>query len=145
MRPSAAEYPLLGCSARQVVWDDETPPWGKGYPPPPSVPIVDLNDPNVILECDLIDEVAARSARSARSAGASARAMLAQDDARGSSAVPSATGGRAGRGAGRQAVGRVEGQRRALVGDRHGADAEEEEDAEGAGAQDGASVGSQRG
>ena len=140
MRPSAAEYPLLGCSARQVVWDDETPPWGKGYPPPPSVPIVDLNDPNVILECDLIDEVAARSARSARSAGASARAMLAQDDARGSSAVPSATGGRAGRGAGRQAGGRVEGQRRALVGDRYGADAEEEEDAEGAGAQDGASV-----
>jgi len=119
-----------------VVWDDETPPWGKGFPPPPSVPFVDLNDPNVILECDLVDEVAARSARSAASAGAT----LAQDDARGASAVPSATGGRARDGAGRQAGARAEAQRRVLVGARDGADAEEEEDAEVVGAQDGADV-----
>ena len=133
----ASECPLLVCAARQVVWDDETPPWGKGFPPPPSVPFVDLNDPNVILECDLVDEVAARSARSA----ASARATLAQDDARGASAVPSATGGRARDGAGRQAGARAEAQRRVLVGARDGAEAEEEEEeAEVVGAQDGADV-----
>ena len=36
-----------------IVWDDDAPPWGADAAPPVTEPLIDLNDPYVLLDIDL--------------------------------------------------------------------------------------------